>query len=89
MALHISFNTSPIADIRRRHGLTRGEAAARMQIPERLVAVMEMRTHGVPQDVLDAIDRMLSRTSYHQITLWEVLESMNGESVRGEGQGNG
>lgn len=90
MSIRISFHPSPIADIRRRYGLTRSEAAARMQIPKRLLAAIEMRTHAVPTDILEAVNRMLSPVGYHQISLWEALEAMSVEdSVRGEGQGHG
>ena len=74
MSIRISYQPSPIAEIRHRYKLTRREAAGRMKIPERFIAVMEMRTHKVPQHILEAIDRMLSPVGYHQISIWDAIE---------------
>jgi hypothetical protein len=50
--------SSPIAALRRRYGLSRRGAAMRLGINPRHLAALEMRTSGVPETTLDAMEAL-------------------------------
>ncbi|HEX3465698.1 MAG TPA: helix-turn-helix transcriptional regulator [Candidatus Elarobacter sp.] len=84
---------SPVAALRAKYGLSRREAARRLGLAPRYLAVLEMRTKALPPTTLTAIRRSLAPPDrFTQITIWEALaeldlaEALVDGAAQGEGQ---
>jgi len=70
---------SPIAQIRRALGLSRREAAKRLGMPPRHLAVLEMRSHEIPRPVRDMLRHRLTPSKHVQTTIWDAIAALEEE----------
>ncbi len=74
---------SPITTLRQRYGLTLESAGERLRLSERLMKVLEMRTHKVPPNIMELLEDAFSPPSpFRQISIWEALRAMDAPEER-------
>jgi len=79
-------HVSPVAALRAKYGLSRREAARRLGLAPRYLAVLEMKTKGIPPGTLTAIRRSLEPADrFTQISIWEALAELDFSEALADG----
>ena len=82
-------HVSPVAALRAEVRALTPEAARRLGLAPRYLAVLEMKTKGIPPGTLTAIRRSLEPTRFTQISIWEAPAELDFSEAMADGRAVG